>query len=108
MRAAAPPFDAPHGVHTEASCPAVTRERWAGGVYKLELFLPDEYPMSAPKVLRGCNVRTRCVAGAVADAARLCVAAFQVRFLTKIYHPNIDKARGAWRRRARVRAPPIR
>ena len=22
----------------------------AGGVYKLELFLPEEYPMSAPKV----------------------------------------------------------
>jgi ubiquitin-conjugating enzyme E2 N len=33
-----------------------------GGIYKLELFLPDEYPMVPPKV----------------------------RFLTKIYHPNID------------------
>jgi ubiquitin-conjugating enzyme E2 N len=33
------------------------------GTYKLELFLPDEYPMAPPKV----------------------------RFMTKIYHPNIDK-----------------
>jgi ubiquitin-conjugating enzyme E2 N len=34
-----------------------------GGIFSLELFLPEEYPMSPPKV----------------------------RFLTKIYHPNIDK-----------------
>ncbi|KAJ3152117.1 Ubiquitin-conjugating enzyme 13 [Geranomyces michiganensis] len=34
-----------------------------GGDFKLELFLPEEYPMAPPKV----------------------------RFLTKIYHPNIDK-----------------
>merc|ERR1712078_978212 len=36
---------------------------YEGGEAKLELFLPEEYPMAAPKV----------------------------RFLTKIYHPNIDK-----------------
>eukprot|EP00300_Choanocystis_sp_HF-7_P026134 c28803_g1_i1.p1 GENE.c28803_g1_i1~~c28803_g1_i1.p1 ORF type:complete len:149 (+),score=24.12 c28803_g1_i1:34-480(+) len=34
-----------------------------GGMFKLELFLPAEYPMMPPKV----------------------------RFLTKIYHPNVDK-----------------
>lgn len=33
------------------------------GVFHLELFLPEEYPMSPPKV----------------------------RFLTKIYHPNIGE-----------------
>lgn len=33
----------------------------AGGRYRLELFLPEQYPMEPPKV----------------------------RFLTKIYHPNI-------------------
>jgi ubiquitin-conjugating enzyme E2 N len=36
---------------------------YEGGVFKLELFLPEEYPMAPPKV----------------------------RFLTKIYHPNVDK-----------------
>ena len=34
-----------------------------GGLFRLELFLPSEYPMGPPKV----------------------------RFLTKIYHPNIDR-----------------
>ena len=34
-----------------------------GGTFNLELFLPEEYPMAAPKV----------------------------RFMTKIYHPNVDK-----------------
>ncbi|PAA67161.1 hypothetical protein BOX15_Mlig004224g2, partial [Macrostomum lignano] len=36
---------------------------YEGGVFRLELFLPEEYPMNAPKV----------------------------RFMTKIYHPNIDR-----------------
>ena len=35
---------------------------YAGGIFNLELFLPEDYPMSPPKVL----------------------------FRTKIYHPNID------------------
>jgi len=34
-----------------------------GGVFKLELFLPEDYPMAPPKI----------------------------RFLTKIFHPNVDK-----------------
>ncbi|KAK6839644.1 hypothetical protein PG987_005510 [Apiospora arundinis] len=36
---------------------------YEGGVFKLELFLTDDYPMVPPKI----------------------------RFLTKIYHPNVDK-----------------
>lgn len=36
---------------------------YEGGNFMLELFLPEEYPMKPPKV----------------------------RFMTKIYHPNIDK-----------------
>lgn len=35
---------------------------FSGGTFKLELFLPEEYPMSPPKV----------------------------RFITPIYHPNVD------------------
>ncbi|KAG6490895.1 hypothetical protein ZIOFF_052227 [Zingiber officinale] len=45
-----------------------TQSPYEGGVFKLELFLPEEYPMAAPKVRYPI-----------------------VRFLTKIYHPNIDK-----------------
>ncbi|PGH03811.1 ubiquitin-conjugating enzyme E2 N [Polytolypa hystricis UAMH7299] len=36
---------------------------YEGGIFKLELFLPEDYPMTPPKI----------------------------RFLTKIYHPNIDR-----------------
>ncbi|CAD7689481.1 unnamed protein product [Nyctereutes procyonoides] len=36
---------------------------YEGGTFKLEPFLPEEYPIAAPKV----------------------------RFMTKIYHPNVDK-----------------
>ncbi|CAA6665609.1 unnamed protein product [Spirodela intermedia] len=46
-------------------------------VFKLELFLPEEYPMAALSL----------------SVLHLCFSLFmgQVRFLTKIYHPNIDK-----------------
>lgn len=45
-------------------CPSITHtDRSKGGIFRLELFLPDDYPMTPPKI----------------------------RFLTKIYHPNIDK-----------------
>lgn len=41
----------------------ILQSPYENGVFHLELFLPEEYPMAAPKV----------------------------RFMTKIYHPNIDK-----------------
>lgn len=47
----------------EQSAAALYPDIDLGGIFKLELFLPDDYPMTPPKI----------------------------RFLTKIYHPNIDK-----------------
>lgn len=42
---------------------APVQSPYEGGKFKVELFLPEEYPMAPPKV----------------------------RFMTKLYHPNIDK-----------------
>jgi ubiquitin-protein ligase len=58
------------GVHSNVNNPFLTcvekaSNGMAEGVFRLELFLPEEYPMAPPKV----------------------------RFLTKIYHPNIGKSR---------------
>jgi ubiquitin-conjugating enzyme E2 N len=47
--------------HIQVAGPVTTS--YEGGVFALELFLPDDYPMCPPKV----------------------------RFLTKIYHPNVDR-----------------
>ncbi|THG00663.1 hypothetical protein TEA_000081 [Camellia sinensis var. sinensis] len=58
---------------------------YEGGVFKLELFLPEEYPMAAPKACALAFlvllVELSCVWSPIDG----------VRFLTKIYHPNIDK-----------------
>ena len=51
-----PPSGCPHDYRLLMGC--------LDGIFRLELFLPEEYPMAPPKV----------------------------RFLTKIYHPNI----GTW------------
>eukprot|EP00158_Paraphelidium_tribonemae_P001431 Partr_v1_DN24398_c0_g1_i1_m31862 putative ubiquitin-conjugating enzyme len=52
---------------------------WTGGSFKLELFLPEDYPM-----VRGMYVYWR-----VLNECQQ--APPKVRFLTKIYHPNIDR-----------------
>ncbi len=64
-------MDSPYqGKYHPFLCPraqlTVTVMTWVyatGGLFRLELFLPADYPMGPPKV----------------------------RFLTKIYHPNIDR-----------------
>ena len=57
-----------HAPHAPRAAPLAdgARDRGAvraGGMFKMELFLPEDYPMAPPKV----------------------------RFLTNIYHPNVDK-----------------
>ncbi|KAK7101654.1 ubiquitin-conjugating enzyme E2 N-like [Littorina saxatilis] len=49
--------------HFKVEVAGPVKSPYEGGTFHLELFLPEEYPMSAPKV----------------------------RFMTRIYHPNIDK-----------------
>ena len=49
--------------HFNVKISGPTETPFEGGLFNLELFLPDEYPMVPPKVL----------------------------FRTKIYHPNIDR-----------------
>lgn len=57
------PADSPYqGTHATAQL-AVLSARLVDGRFSLELYLPEDYPMGPPKV----------------------------RFLTRIYHPNIDK-----------------
>jgi len=51
----------PRYFHIQIAGPVTTP--YEGGLFALELFLPDDYPMCPPKV----------------------------RFLTKIYHPNVDR-----------------
>lgn len=58
---AAPYEDNPR--YFRVSIEGPTDTAYAGGLFNLELFLPESYPMEAPKV----------------------------RFLTKVYHPNIDR-----------------
>jgi ubiquitin-protein ligase len=53
---------------------------YEGGIFKLELFLPADYPMVPPKVFNFFP-----------PSEMIPDVALQVRFLTKIYHPNVDK-----------------
>ena len=59
--AASPTADNPRYFKVVVAGPS--QSAYEGGVFNLELFLPEEYPMAPPKV----------------------------RFLTRIYHPNVDK-----------------
>ena len=52
----------------------------AGGNYRMELFLPEGYPMEPPKAIGVKNLSL---------LAFWKLSFLQVRFLTKIYHPNI-------------------
>lgn len=57
------PMDSPYESTIHRLLPISTAVNGVEGRFQLELFLPEDYPMGPPKV----------------------------RFLTRIYHPNIDK-----------------
>ena len=73
---------------------------YEGGIFKLELFLTEEYPMAPPKV-RGVHggfwqlpfkvVLLLLLLLLLLALLTLRSLSSQVRFLTKIYHPNIDR-----------------
>ncbi|CAL9086042.1 unnamed protein product [Musa acuminata var. zebrina] len=111
-----------------------TQSPYEGGVFKLELFLPEEYPMAAPKscpllalgFISSCHmagqqklyylyIGVSCSLQSLSVGASLIyltnpsiifsLSLKQVRFLTKIYHPNIDKARRQMDIQALLSAP---
>jgi len=62
-----------------------------GGLFRLELFLPAEYPMKAPKVCESLSDDDLCCIRMFCAPVLTFYIVLQVRFLTKIYHPNIDR-----------------
>ncbi|ELR24951.1 ubiquitin-conjugating enzyme, putative [Acanthamoeba castellanii str. Neff] len=59
---------------------------YEGGIFKLELFLTEDYPMRClPAILRFGAVTFRQITDLPLFSPP------KVRFLTRIYHPNIDR-----------------
>ena len=56
---------------------------YAGGKFKLEIKIPDTYPFNPPKVIFYVVVKW------------FHFPSFQVRFITKIWHPNVSSVTGA-------------
>jgi ubiquitin-protein ligase len=57
------------------------------GVFELEVDLRQEYPFKHPQVCFGQNVRNK---PSVCNVVCFC----QVKFATKIYHPNVNRTDG--------------
>ena len=68
---------------------------YEGGVFNLELFLTGEYPMVCMCRAKEAYVTAESTVVKFRSVPLFCVVFVQVapkvRFLTKIYHPNIDK-----------------
>lgn len=58
---------------------------YSGGLYKLDIEIPENYPFHPPKVRASVSVLLVYFMDSV----------FQIKFLTKIWHPNISSVTGA-------------
>lgn len=62
---------------------------YEGGVFRLELFLPEDYPST---YFHDFVCQLLILVLLTMDDTQCClVGAPKVRFITKIYHPNIDR-----------------
>lgn len=75
------------GTHLDARAIRLLQSPYEGGLFRLELFLGAEYPMEPPK---GKGVKA--VFGASQEGGEAVTYNwFPVRFMTRLYHPNVDK-----------------
>lgn len=62
---------------------------YEGGNFVLEIRVPETYPFNPPKVtVTNLNLRHK-------KTSKFNVIFFKVRFITKIWHPNISSVTGA-------------
>ena len=64
---------------------------YEGGKFLLEIKVPETYPFNPPKVSTISVIRTILICHQYIDVFHF----LQVKFLTKVWHPNISSVTGA-------------